>query len=354
VTAEPPVTPVSPAQQLLRSAGHSDEEIAAADEGGWLFALVQEAMLGLGVGRFTEDEIAARAGVDVEIARRLWRAMGFASIPPDRKVFTDLDVQALVSAARQAGMGDPAALDQLVRQTRSISASLARVAETASDEMIDALRRMRESGLTDLEIADRVLPAFDLETSDRLILYLYHRQLRAAVWRKVASAAAAEETSTVGFVDLVGFTELAQQLDEDDLSGMVGRFEALAYDTIAEHGGRVVKMIGDEVMFATPFAAPAARIALTLTAAAADDELLPEARAGLACGPTISRDGDLFGPPVNLASRAVDRARPGTVLVSEPFRDELDGDTAFDFSKPMGRRLKGLGVTILYRLKAAG
>ena len=81
-------------------------------------------------------------------------------------------------------------------------------------------------------------------------------------------------------------------------------------------GGRVVKTLGDEVLFVTDDAASApSRWRSTRVEAHEDDDELPSVRAGVAHGPVLVRLGDVFGTPVNLASRLTDEARPGTVLV---------------------------------------
>jgi adenylate cyclase len=103
----------------------------------------------------------------------------------------------------------------------------------------------------------------------------------------------------------------------------VSRFEDVAHDTVTALGGRVVKMIGDEVMFVTETATDATRIALALAEAYADDELLSDVRVALAVGPVLVQDGDFYGPGVNLASRAAGIAAPGSVLVSDEFHATL-------------------------------
>ena len=158
---------------------------------------------------------------------------------------------------------------------------------------------------------------------------------------------------TVGFVDLVGYTALSQELEQDDIAALVGRFEALAYDTVAEHGARVVKMIGDEVMFVSEDAGAAALIALRLTERSAVDDVLPEARAGLACGPVVAYEGDYYGPVVNLASRMVGLARPGSVLASEEVHERLRDDDAFRFDRLRSRRIRDIGRVEVWLLEGA-
>ena len=141
----------------------------------------------------------------------------------------------------------------------------------------------------------------------------------------------------VGFADMVGFTMLSQHLGDEELAAVVSRFEELAHDTVVALGGRVVKMIGDEAMFVVPTAEGAAEIGLSLAEAYADDDLLSDVRVALALGPVLVKDGDFYGPVVNLASRLVGVANPGTVLISDESatRSEDEGATDFD-TRPFG------------------
>jgi adenylate cyclase len=163
----------------------------------------------------------------------------------------------------------------------------------------------------------------------------------------------------VGFADMVGFTMLSQQLSEEELAALVSRFEDVAHDTVTARGGRVVKMIGDEVMFVTDTATDAARIALALAEAYADDELLSDVRVALAVGPVLVQDGDFYGPVVNLASRAADIAAPGSVLVSDEFHSTLLAEThasagEFAFKALRPRLVKDLGRVQLWALYRPG
>src|SRR5205814_280050 len=183
--------------------------------------------------------------------------------------------------------------------------------------------------MSSIDMAELFMLAADAIVPDlaRLLEYAWRRHLQAAL-REAALRQHRDGVSTmnvaIGFADMVGFTVLSQQLSEGALAEVVSRFEALAYDTVSAHGGRVVKMIGDEVMFSVPDAADAAAIALALSAAYAADEMLSDVRVGLASGPVLLREGDCFGPPVNLASRIVNIAAPGSVVVSEDIHDALD------------------------------
>jgi adenylate cyclase len=136
----------------------------------------------------------------------------------------------------------------------------------------------------------------------------------------------------------------------------VRRFEEISHDIVTASRGRVVKMIGDEVMFVVDGVADAARIGLGLADAYADDDLLSDVRVGLAYGPVLLRDGDYFGPTVNLAHRIVNIGNPGTVLMSDEFHEALTdlapGQFTAEALRP--RLLKDLGRVQLWWLGRAG
>jgi adenylate cyclase len=169
--------------------------------------------------------------------------------------------------------------------------------------------------------------------------------------RQVGAEGAGE--LAVGFADLVGFTALSQQLDEHELAQVVERFEVTAYDTIGSRGGRVIKMIGDEVMFAVEDVKAGVDIALSLAEAYHDDEALSDVRVGLAAGPVLEREGDLFGPTVNLASRIVSIAYAGSVVVSGSIRDALADDDDLRWKALRTRHLKDIGRVQLCTVRRA-
>lgn len=336
---------------LLSSEGVTEEDIDRAEKEGWLPLLVVDHLLLPAKSLFTEDEVTTSAGADPGVARRLWRAMGFPDVLPGEAAFTEADVEALSIALSEIASlyTDPAPVETLVHETRVVSSSLARVAEIATDRLARALISFRESGVAEFEIAEMIGKFLDLERFDRLISYMYRRQFRAAMWRKLATHQDIDSYElAVGFVDIVRFTILARQLGAPELADMITRFEAATHDTVAALGGRVVKMIGDEIMFVTDDPATGVRIGLDVTDAHQNDDLLPDVRVGLAWGQVLSRDGDYFGPVVNLASRIVSAARPGKFVVSEETYKALKGYTEFGWRRLPLRPLKDIGVVRLW------
>ncbi|MGH7736065.1 MAG: adenylate/guanylate cyclase domain-containing protein, partial [Gemmatimonadales bacterium] len=282
---------------LLTRLGIGPDEIAEAAAAGPLdLELLVADRVALPDRRYlTPPEVWERAEVDEQTARRLWRAMGFPDPPDDEPVFCDADVAALRTAAalfERAGIERGVAL----QQARTMGQAMARIAGAQQDviEERTASDDVEESLVGAAELAERALPAVD-----KLIVYLYRRHLAAATRRNVllrSQAAGAGIRLCVGFADLVGFTALSQELSDEELAAVVDEFGSAAADAVVAHGGHVVKMIGDEVMFSTDRPEEAVALALDLVASYPGEENGLTIRAGIAAGEVLSRDGDLYGP----------------------------------------------------------
>jgi adenylate cyclase len=164
------------------------------------------------------------------------------------------------------------------------------------------------------------------------ILDVLHRRHVEAALRRFDATVPSDATSAevvevaVGFADLVGFSSLAERLDLDTFADAVADFGGIVSDTVVTGGGRVVKLIGDEVMFAASDATAGAEIALDLLDALATHPVLPPLRAALVAGRVVSCDGDYFGSVVNLAARLVQLAEPNALLVGESVARALPRD----------------------------
>jgi adenylate cyclase len=297
----------------------------------------------------TADELVALTGVDLEVATRLWRAMGFTAVPDDSPIFVDDDLEALRSAMKALSEGVP--LNEIIYQTRVISAAMARAAEVTSDNFVTRVEELHRLGLSEDEIVKAIGDA-EQQDIDHLIGYFYRRQLREAIWRKMAQPEHQPDrtATTVAFIDLVAFTAITEDIAQDQLGALIDRFEMTVHDRVTTGGGRIVKMIGDEVMFVSDDASGATDIALDLIDAFSDDDSVPEARAGLATGSVLAHGGDYFGPVVNLASRIVGVARPSTVVVSDAVHEQLAGRTDLNWRHLPPKWLKGIGRSTLWRV----
>ncbi len=185
-----------------------------------------------------------------------------------------------------------------------------------------------------------------------VIDYSFRRHLRAAARRRVVVATADDGAGqVVGFADLVRFTELSMQLDDRELGELVRRFDDVVNAAVVRHEGRIVKMIGDAAMFTAVDPVQAASIALQLTEEVASDDVLSGLRIGMASGAVLARDGDLYGPVVNLASRLAGIGRAGAININQSLRESLAGDRRFAPRSIGLWSLRHIGEVRVYRLR---
>ncbi len=284
----------------------------------------------------TVKEIAASTGVAERDVLRVLLASGIPA-QPDTEIPAEL--VGLLEAFKQASalMGE----EPILAFTRVLGAAAINVAESAIAlffaefgpgsvrEGPDELSRARIS-----EAATRAFTGVP-DVLALMVMDAFERaQRRVQSTRPWAEPGANDtdlsegptEVVALGFVDLVGSTAWAQSHGLREQSLALTRFESAAWSSAVLAGGRVVKMIGDEVFFAAPTVDAACRIGLEVCEAAAADHVLPSARGAVGIGPVTPREGDYFGPLVNLLSRLVKTAAPGEVVVTEAAADALSPD----------------------------
>ncbi len=339
-------------RELVAALGVPESELDKADADGTLGLLAVERMILADQDpKYTQAEIATMSGLGPE-ALRFWRALGFPDPKPDDRIFSDFDVEmlTLVDQLSQLGLIDR---DEALQMTRVIGSSMARIASA----QIDAIEvRIDEPTYKDGTEPGVLRTRFLVPAMPRILEYTWKRHLQVAARRRMvreAGAADGNNAQAVGFADLVGFTALSQQLSDHELAAIVDRFEATAYDIVGSLGGRVIKMIGDEVMFAVDDCATAIEIALALAEAYHDDESLSDVRVGLAYGQVLEREGDLFGPTVNLASRIVSIAYAGSVVASAEFHEALLESDQLRWKSLRTRQLKNIGRVQLWAVRRA-
>jgi adenylate cyclase len=297
---------------------------------------LEAALLG-SAADLTREDVAARAGVDLDEARAVWAALGFPEVPPGEPAFTERDVDALRTAfaIRDSGFVDP---DTLLVLARSMGQGLARLAEAQVE-----VTRGRAAGLSADEARDAAIAAADeiMPGLEQLMVLVWRRQLLAATERSLATLGSGHPVLAVGFVDLVGFTQTSRESDAGDLQRLLERFERDTSLRVTAVGGRVIKMLGDEVLYVTDDVRAAAEVALETVAVHERDESLPQVRAGIALGPVLVRLGDVFGEPVNLASRLTSEARPSTVLVDLHAAQALEPDPSYELARLKHRSVRG-------------
>ncbi len=344
----------------LRAAGASADDIAEARAGGWRPLLAIDRSLMPGTPKYDLAGLADAAGVDFDTTRQIWRSLGFPDVPEGVGMFTDSDVdllRRLVERNDPLRPGRDADLVRLTEQVRVVSGAMSRIAALEAEELAAALEEVRagEHPRTGKEVPsedDVALLAgemLDWPSLSILIDYVHRLQLRAALWRRLADPTSSGNLTdlAVGFVDIVGYTSIVQQIDDIQLAQLLRHFEAVTSNAVAARGGRVVKLIGDAVLFC---GSPATVAAISLDLVTIPRRL-PPLTVGAAFGSVLMRDGDLFGPVVNLASRLGEIAKPSTVLVSEALGAAVANDSRFDLHTMKPRKLRGIGEVNLAVLR---
>ncbi|TMM07843.1 MAG: adenylate/guanylate cyclase domain-containing protein [Actinobacteria bacterium] len=293
-------------------------------------------------GTLSGEEVARRAGVDIDPLMQMRRALGFPAAKPDEPVWSEEDVTAAKSLKRflDAGMPEEAVMEV----TRVLGEGMSRLSTTITgafaDTYLEPGDNERDVALRYAAMAKQLLPSMAPVLNAALEAYVRESARRGIIGRGELERGhlANEEQVVVCFADLVGFTSLGGQLEVEELGSVARQLAELAGD-VATPPVRLVKTIGDAAMFVSPEASALVAAALSLVEAVESADL-PALRAGLASGPVINRAGDWYGNAVNLASRVTGVARPASVLGTEDVRDAaLDG---FAWSSAGRFRLKGV------------
>jgi adenylate cyclase len=338
----------------LASEGVTVEELREAVAAGRLTLLPVERRLAGDGPRYTPQEIADIAGIELELLQRFSAALGIPYPDPDERVLTEAEVEAArrIKAFRDAGLPE----DGMLQVARTIGIGTARIAE-ANRELV--VRTLTQPGDTERDLALRLAAAAEymMPLIGPTLVHAFQLHMLEQVRRDVIGATNLASGSfggtaelTICFADLVEFTRLGEEIAAEELGMVAGRFEEMA-TAVAEPPVRLVKTIGDAVMMVSAEVAPMVEAALALIAAAeAEGEQFPWLRAGLATGPTLPQSGDYYGRAVNLSSRITAIARPGSVLLDEVTHDAA-GD-GFSYSFAGERRLKGIDSKIkLFRAR---
>jgi adenylate cyclase len=318
-----------------------------------------EARLLGGERKLRRREVAAGAGLSLLSARKLWRALGFPNFGDEDVAFTERDQAALsnvVDLVRSGKLTEEAAISV----TRSIGQMTDRMVVWQIEALVEDM--VHEQGVTDAVARKRLvneLPAL-VDALEEMLVYSWRRQLNAGVQRLAVRAEAGLQASeegregdeddaplplarAVGFADLVSYTSLSRRMNEKTLARLVQRFENKCAEIISVGGGRLVKTVGDEVLYIAETPAAGAEISLALAHAFTEDEILPEARVAMVWGRILSRLGDIYGPTVNLAARLTTLADPGTVLIDSMTASALEHDERFVMVPQPPENVRGFG-----------
>lgn len=300
----------------------------------------------------TRGQVAEMSGVPLEEQMELWRELGFPAVPEDVVAFTPADVDAIRQTRELQELGILSE-DRKAALVRTWGRSYARLAEWQSALLRDVARERQGDPIEEmLWLSTDVLPRIESLQS-----YAWRRHLLSAAARFVADPSEpGNQTSrmAVAFVDIVGYTSRSKFLTEVELVDWIEEFENSMTRLVVDAGGRVIKNLGDAVLYVCDDPLAAAEVALSAVALGADqEESFPEVRAGLAYGDVVTRLGDVFGPTVNIASRLCSVARPSTVVVDEDTHTEFDGVPTVEVRRLRRVGVKGYARLSMYNLRRA-
>jgi adenylate cyclase len=340
--------------KTLEEAGCGLEQLREAVEQDRLAMLPMELVLaGEGPHR-TLREVAEEAGLALDFLVEARRALGLPAVDPEDPVLTEEEVELSRSAAvlLEAGLDREGFLEL----TRSMSKAMAGVAATLTSTLGAALLlpgdTERDLGLRYAESLRELGPLAGPSLTQMLNLRM-REQIRQAVVGQAelqSGRLPGAQHVVVGFVDIVGFTRMGEQVPPDELGAVVSDFEGLA-ESVVRPPVHLVKTIGDAAMIVAPEAPPLLDAVLELVEGSRDTDDRPLLRGGVASGEALRRAGDWYGRPVNLASRLTSFARRGSVVAAKDVRDAADDGYAWSFAG--SRRFKGVGGDVeVYRARS--
>ena len=240
-----------------------------------LAAKALEARLLGGERKLRRREVAAGAGLSLLSARKLWRALGFPNLGDEDVAFTERDQAALstiVDLVREGKLTEEAAISI----TRAIGQMTDRMVVWQIEALVEDM--VQEQGVPDAVARKRLVSQLPnlIDALEEMLVYSWRRQLNAGVQRLAVRAEAGLQSSeegregdeddaplplarAVGFADLVSYTSLSRRMNEKTLAQLVQRFENKCAEIISVGGGRLVKTVGDEVLYIAETPRPAPR-----------------------------------------------------------------------------------------------
>lgn len=331
-------------EQLLRylvGLGADVERIVRADALGDLVAVGFDLLLEQ--GELSARDLAERMGVTVDDVVGGYHLVGIEVDDVDAVLF-DADEVAFVGLLTGVSSTFP---DDSAREIlRSVATALSTMSSAATAAFVGSVEEdlvRRGDPLAQAQVT-RAAGEMWLDLATRLRPLLRHHLRQAVELQRIGTRGTQDRRTvlmTVGFIDLVGYTPMTLEMDPGELIAFVGSFREQAQEIVSLGGGRLVKHIGDEIMYSCSDPNAAVRVGLSLIAAFGGERSAP--RGGVAAGQVVARHGDLYGSVVNLASRLADIAVPGELLAPVGMVSDLDGAPgSCSTSAPAGRRqLKG-------------
>jgi adenylate cyclase len=337
--------------RTLESEGFTLDELREAAGQDRLALLPVERVLA-GEGKlYTKEELAEKTGLDSRFLDEAARALGVPVREPGERAITEdeLELSRSAKALLDAGLPEEAFLELTAAMSRSMASIAASFTSVFGEALIHPGDTERDLGLRYAETL-RNLGPLAAPTLEQMFNIRMREQMREAVVSQAelqSGRLAGAQPITVGFVDIVGFTQLGEDVTPEELGPVVRGFERTVSDAV-DPPVKLVKTIGDAAMLVAPEPGPVLDTVIGLVDRSTDDG--PLLRGGVACGDGLPRAGDWYGRPVNLASRLTGFAKRGSVVTSKEVR-EACGD-GYDWSEAGRRRFKGVrGSVEVFRVR---
>jgi class 3 adenylate cyclase len=310
--------------KYLDGLGFTVDDMVEAERRGRLFGLAGDVLAWSGRPIYTVRAAAEELGISAEDVAHAWALLGLTVAGPDVPVLSQADVDALSTwVALKVVVGEDGAQGML----RVLGAAMARLAEAESTAIRAGTPDIQMTHTHDelataqayravAEFVPRIGPLID-------VVHRHHLTGARTHFEGVLRDTSASVVCGVGFADLSGFTVLTNAITPAQLSDLLNEFAGTVSDVVLRDGGRVVKFIGDEVMWVSASPEQLVRAAVDLVEHPRAREEGLQVRAGLAYGSVLAINGDYFGSPVNLAARLVAAAGPGQILADPALHDEL-------------------------------
>ncbi|WP_225753880.1 adenylate/guanylate cyclase domain-containing protein [Actinotalea sp. Marseille-Q4924] len=322
-------------------------------------ARLEDQLLG-GPRTLSLSDVAASAGAGIEDVRLFWHALGLPTLEDGAVAYTEADAEAvrlLHRASQTYDVSDRTA----VSLVRSIGHTTDRLVLWQVEALTEHLaqRHDLDDVTARLLVLDRLSEIAPL--LEHQLVHAWRRQLAALAARIAAEFGSARGRPSgdddelplaraVGFADMVSFTKRTARLGAHELADFVQHFETGARDVVTNNGGRVVKTIGDAVLFVADDVRAGAEIALGLADRFHAGAPTP-VRVSCVWGRVLSRFGDVFGPTVNVAARLTEEAEPGTVLLDPGTAAEVRALGGYHLVELTDREIEGIGPLRPVRLE---
>lgn len=310
--------------KYLDELGFTVDEMVEAERRGRLFGLAGDVLQWSGRPVHTMASAAEQLGLSPDEVAQAWGLLGLTVAGPDVPTLSQADVDALATwVALKTVVGEDGAFGLL----RVLGAAMARLAEAESTAIRAGTPDIQMTYTND-ELATaqayRAVAEFVPRISALIdVVHRHHLTGARTHFEGVLRDTSASVVCGIGFADLSGFTVLTRALTPAQLSALLNEFAGTVADVVHRDGGRVVKFIGDEVMWVSASPEHLATAAADLVDHPRAREEGLQVRAGLAFGTVLAINGDYFGSPVNLAARLVGAAAPGQILADAALHEQL-------------------------------